>query len=231
MVGSLDGGPALPLDSIDSRAEYLASGHLLFVNHGTLLAQRFDLDNVRLIGQPTVVAEALRVFKPTGAARFTTSRTGLVAFETDINRSPILRGSTGADGRSATRDRCRNLSKARDWLRTVGGGRRRRRSSHRRLRYLDSVRPSRRAATLHLHRDRRGESDLVAEGTRIVFRSDRAGPPDIHAKAVEGTGNQEVVLAALAFEHPLDVSADGRHSIYLEEDRVTRADPWMFLCS
>jgi hypothetical protein len=90
MVGSLDGGPLVPLDSIGSRAEYSGSGHLLFVNDGTLLAQRFDLDNLRLIDQPTVVAEALRVFKPTGAARFTTSRTGLVAFETAINRSPSL---------------------------------------------------------------------------------------------------------------------------------------------
>jgi Tol biopolymer transport system component len=68
-----------------------------------------------------------------------------------------------------------------------------------------------------------------AVGTRIVFRSDRAGPPDIHEKAVEGTGNQDVVLAAPGVQHPLDVSADGQRLIYLEEDRVTRADLWLLL--
>jgi Tol biopolymer transport system component len=44
---------------------------------------------------------------------------------------------------------------------------------------------------------------------------------------VEGTGNQEVVLASPGVQHPLDVSADGRRLIYLEEDRITRADLWM----
>ena len=54
-----------------------------------------------------------------------------------------------------------------------------------------------------------------AQGARIVFRSDGAGPPDIHEKAIEGIGDQQVLLAAAGVQHPLDVSADG--------GRVTRA--------
>ena len=204
-----------------------ASGHLLFVNDGTLLAQRFDLDNVLLIGQPTVVAEAVRVFKPTGAARFTTSRTGLVAFETNINRSPNLAWFDRSGRQLATVTMPGPIKS----LRLAPDGRRL---------AVDVVDPRTGVSDIWIQDVDRGvprrftytETDEVnpiwsAEGTRIVFRSDRAGPPDIHEKAVEGTGNQEVVLAAPGVQHPLDVSADGRHLIYLEEDRVTRADLWM----
>jgi hypothetical protein len=54
------------------------------------LAQRFDLDNLRVLGEPTAIAERVRVFKPTGNARFTVSQTGVLAFETTINYSPRL---------------------------------------------------------------------------------------------------------------------------------------------
>jgi Tol biopolymer transport system component len=227
MVGSLDGTPAVPLDSIDSRAEYSASGHLLFVNDGTLLAQRFDLDNLRLIGQPTVVAEALRVFKPTGAARFTASRTGLVAFETAINHSPSLAWFDRSGRQLATLTMpgpIKSLRLSPDGQRLA----------------VDVVDPRTGVSDIWIQDVDRGvprrftytETDEVnpiwsAEGTRIVFRSDGAGPPDIHEKAVEGTGNQQIVLAGPGVQHPLDVSADGRRLIYLEEDRVTRADLWM----
>ena len=227
MVGSLDGTPAVPLDSIESRAEYSASGHLLFVNDGTLLAQRFDLDNLRLIGQPTVVAEALRVFKPTGAARFTASRTGLVAFETAINHSPSLAWFDRSGRQLATLTMPGPIKS----LRLSPAGQRL---------AVDVVDPRTGVSDIWIQDLDRGvprrftytETDEVnpiwsAEGTRIVFRSDRAGPPDIHEKAVEGIGNQEIVLAGPGVQHPLDVSADGRRLIYLEEDRVTRADLWM----
>jgi eukaryotic-like serine/threonine-protein kinase len=65
-LGSLDGAvPKLVVDAA-SRVEYTASGHVVYVNDGTLLAQRFDLDNFRVLGEPTAIAEGVRVFKPQG---------------------------------------------------------------------------------------------------------------------------------------------------------------------
>ena len=229
MVGSLDGATAVPLEGLDSRVEYAASGHLLFVNDGTLLAQRFDLDNLRLVGEPTVVAEGLRVFKPTGAARFTTSHTGLLAFETTVNYSPTLEWFDRSGRRL-------------DTLTMPGPIKSMRLSPNGQRLAVDVVNPNTGIADIWIQDVDRGvprrftytANDEVnpiwsAEGTRIVFRSDRAGPPDIHEKAVEGTGNQDVVLATPGVQHPLDVSADGQRLIYLEEDRVTRADLWMLL--
>jgi Tol biopolymer transport system component len=66
-----------------------------------------------------------------------------------------------------------------------------------------------------------------AEGSRVIFRSDSHGPPDIHEKAVEGSGGEEVVFASNGVQHPLDISHDNQRLIYLEEDRITRADLWM----
>jgi Tol biopolymer transport system component len=66
-----------------------------------------------------------------------------------------------------------------------------------------------------------------AEGARVIFRSDSHGPPDIHEKAVEGSGGEAVVFASSGVQHPLDISADNQRLIYLEEDRITRADLWM----
>ena len=226
-LGSLDGAvPKLVADAA-SRVEYTASGHLVYVNDGTLLAQRFDLDNLRVLGEPTAIAEGVRVFKPTGNARFTASQTGVLAFETTINYSPRLvwfdrNGQVldtltmpgpikslrlSPDGQRLAVDVVDVRTGISDvWLQDVDRG------GPKRFTYqeTDEVNPI--------------WSD---GGKRIVFRSDREGPPDIHEKALEGAGNQEVVLALPGVQHPLDVSLDNQRLIYFEEDRITRADLWM----
>ncbi len=50
-VASTDGGPARQVMPARSRAEY-ANGHLLFVNAGSLYAQRFDLNGHQVVGPP-----------------------------------------------------------------------------------------------------------------------------------------------------------------------------------
>ena len=226
-LGSLDGAvPTLVADA-SSRVEYTASGHLVYVNDGTLLAQRFDLDNLRMLGEPTAIAEGVRVFKPTGMARFTVSQTGVLAFETTINYSPRLvwfdrNGQVldtltmpgpikslrlSPDGQRLAVDVVDVRTGISDvWWQDLDRG------VPRRFTYQDTdeVNPI-----------------WSAGGKRIVFRSDREGPPDIHEKALEGAGNQEVVFASPGVQHPLDVSLDNQRLIYLEEDRITRADLWM----
>ncbi len=227
-VGSLDGAEPKAVVTVQSRVEYTESGHLLYVNDGTLLAQRFDLDSLQLLGEPTAVAEGIRYFKPTGAARFSASETGVLTFESTISYSPQLvwfdrSGKTldtvtlpgpikslrlSPDGQRLAVDVVDIRTGISDvWLQDVDRG------VPRRFTYqqqIDEVNPI-----------------WSAEGKRIIFRSDRAGPPDIHEKALEGTGNEEVVFASLGVQHPLDVSPDNQRLIYFEEDRITRGDLWM----
>ena len=159
--------PKLVADAA-SRVEYTASGHLVYVNDGTLLAQRFDLDNLKLLGEPTAIAEGVRVFKPTGTARFTASQTGVLAFETTINYSPRL----------VWFDRNGQML---DTLTMPGPIKSLRLSPDGQRLAVDVVdvrtgisdvwlpgRRPRRATALHLPGDRRGESDLV--GRRKTHR-------------------------------------------------------------
>ena len=143
------------------------------------------------------------MFKPTGMARFTASQTGALAFETTINHSPRLvwfdrKGQVldtltmpgpikslrlSPDGQRLAVDVVDVRTGISDvWWQDVDRG------GPKRFTYqeTDEVNPI-----------------WSAGGKRIVFRSDREGPPDIHEKALEGAGNQEVVLALPASSIPL----------------------------
>jgi Tol biopolymer transport system component len=226
-LGSIDGvAPKLVVDAA-SRVEYTASGHLLYVNDGTLLAQPFDVETLNVFGEPRAIADGVRVFRPTGAARFTASQTGVLAFETIINHSPRLVWFD-RDGKALESLMMPGPIKS---LRLSPDGQR----------FAVDVVDVRTGISdvWHQDADRGVPRRFTYQGTdevnpiwsdggkRIVFRSDGAGPPDIHEKALEGAGNQEVVFASPGVQHPLDVSLDNQRLIYLEEDRITRADLWM----
>lgn len=226
-VGSLDGAEPKAVAQITSRVEYARSGHLLYVNDGTLLAQRFDPTTFQVAGEPTPIADGIRYFKPTGAAGFSVSEAGVLAYEHVLDRSPQLAwfDRTGnmlntfsmpgpikslrlsSDGQRFAVDIVDQRTGMSDiWVQEVDEG------APRRLTYRDSddVSPL-----------------WSSDGARVIFRSDSAGPPDIHQKALEGAGNEEVVLASRGVQHPLDVSPRNERLIYLEEDRITRSDLWI----
>ena len=56
-----------------------AIGSVLYVHEGALLAQTFDVDR-RLTGQPRTVADGLDYYRSTGAAAFSVSDTGVLAY-------------------------------------------------------------------------------------------------------------------------------------------------------
>ncbi len=56
-VGQLDDPNAKRLFSADSPAVFAATGHLLFVRDGKLLAQRFDVEQLDVQGDPVAIAE------------------------------------------------------------------------------------------------------------------------------------------------------------------------------
>jgi len=63
------------------RAAY-ASGHLLYVREGSLLAQKFDAANWRLDGEPVAVAEDVTSNESNGRAAFALSANGVLAYRT-----------------------------------------------------------------------------------------------------------------------------------------------------
>jgi eukaryotic-like serine/threonine-protein kinase len=87
--------PGVEVIQADSRVQYTASlhsdgGYLVYLRAGTLLAQPFDLAGRRLTGDPKVVAHRVPSFGYTGAADFSVSRRGVLAYQTYVNRSQFI---------------------------------------------------------------------------------------------------------------------------------------------
>ncbi len=83
-VGALDSGKRTRLLDDQSNAAYAetpsGAGYLLFWRAGSLMAQLFDANNLRLSGVPFPVAEPVGYFAPHRRASFSVSRSGVLVF-------------------------------------------------------------------------------------------------------------------------------------------------------
>lgn len=91
-----DPGSAKDLMDSDSRALYTASmtnrgtGYLLFVRSGSLLAQRFDPGSLQVTGEAMPVVDKVYSFRPAGAADFSVSNGGVIAYQSFASRSQLV---------------------------------------------------------------------------------------------------------------------------------------------
>ncbi len=89
-----------------TRAEFAPSteaasrGHLLFVRDGSLLAQPFDAARLQTLGQARVVASGVEHFAPAGAADFSVSQAGVLAYQPFAGRAEMT--WTGLDGEAVS---------------------------------------------------------------------------------------------------------------------------------
>jgi serine/threonine-protein kinase len=69
---------------------YLPSGHLIYVNHGTLFATRFDLSRLEPRGTPVPIFDDVAANRNQGGGQFDVSHTGILVYqqgkETGLNR-------------------------------------------------------------------------------------------------------------------------------------------------
>jgi Tol biopolymer transport system component len=79
-LGSLDGGPPKELLMAESKAMYSATGHVLFVRSGRLLARPFDARRETFTGEEFLVADDIRAVAGNGRAAFSASDTGVLAY-------------------------------------------------------------------------------------------------------------------------------------------------------
>jgi serine/threonine-protein kinase len=69
---------------------YVPSGHLLYVNRGTLLAVPFDLGALEVRGAPAVVLHQVAYSSTTGGAQFEASQTGTLVYRSGGTRSGLV---------------------------------------------------------------------------------------------------------------------------------------------
>jgi len=212
-VGSLEATePSRMVLESGSPAAY-SLGRLVFLRDGRLVAQPFDLDRLELTGEPTPITDQVELVGPTSTA-FSVAESGLLAYQPFsgpgsqliwFDRAGRQLGTLGEpadygdvdispDGRRAVASVLDRGVSTRDlWVFDLARGVRTRLTFD----PADDVTPV-----------------WSADGTRIMFASNRAGHYDIYTKIATGTGSDELVVKDESEKYPTAWSLDGRSALY-----------------
>ena len=229
-VGSLDSDLRQRIVASEYAAAFSPPGYLLFVKDDALMAQPFDAQRLRLSGEPIPILDQLALLKiaqPGPRAIYSVSANGVLAWRprstlmqepkqlTWFDRSGKKLGTLGKpavyyaptlspDEKSLAvcrTDPATNTTPKRD------------------LMIFDVERGTSRMLTFD-PADDCGPA-WSPDGSRIAFFSDRRGVREIYQKAANGSGDDELLLAAKDQEchdslgtSPEDWSADGRFLVY-----------------
>jgi eukaryotic-like serine/threonine-protein kinase len=215
-LGSLDSKETRAVGPVTSRVEYVAPGYLLYGRDGALFVQPFDERNGRLDGEARELASDIQYFVGPSLAAFSASQNGVIAYQTGVPSSrlawftrdgreagqlgdpAIVRGiRISPDGTNVAMDvRDNRVGSADIWIADV----------------------ARRTLT-RLHSDPTDEilPAWSADGSKVIYRSDRNGPPDVSEITVGNPGSEKAVLQLPAVQQPEDLSRDGRRLLYLNE--------------
>jgi eukaryotic-like serine/threonine-protein kinase len=226
-VGSLDSNLRKRIVATEYNAAYSA-GHLLFEKDEALMAQAFDATSLELSGEPFPVLEQVGLFRggqPAPHATYSVSANGVLAWRKGLSRDPEQLTWFDRSGRklgtlgqrakyfgfslspdekslvACRTDPLTNMLNRRDiWISDVTAG------TSRRLTF-----------------DPTDECNPVwsPDGSHIAFFSDRRGEREIYQKPANGSGEDELLLAAKDQEghdgvgmSTEDWSPDGRFIVY-----------------
>ncbi len=212
-VGSLDGGsdasqskPLVNTEAFYAPPVGAGTGHLLFTQNDTLMAQAFDASRLELQGDPIAIAEHARdvAVAPNGILAYT-GRDAAVVQLTWFDRQGKTLGTLGnagvrpwavisPDGNSvAVSERSLGSEGSDLWIYNVTGGTRSRFTFNGKNNEYPTWSP---------------------DGTHIAFLSARNGGVDVYERAVSGIGEDEALDTAPANARlPLDWSRDGRYLV------------------
>ena len=211
---------------LDSRVEYAPPGYLIYVRDGSLFAQPFDEHKALLQGEPRLLAPNVYYHAGPGLAAFSVSQTGVLAYQTaarpsrlvwfdrqgkevgQLGEPSVMKGlRISPDGtRVAVDIGDRRTGTADIWVFDISSG-----------------------VSTRLHSDAADEVMPVwsADGSRVLYRSDRKGPPDIYEIRPGTPGSERALLELPGIQQPEDVSRDGRWLVYLSWDQTTLWDIWL----
>lgn len=215
---------ALRVRVLDSSAEstiYAEPGYLLYLRDGTLMAQRFDIDRLRLTSAPEPITGRVLPLSPENEASISASAGGLLAFGGGASAAELAwfdrtgRKLNAIDTRHAFHNPVLSPD---DRFLLAGGGVAERRGIW--SVELERGAPTRIVSDGHL-------PIWSPDGTRMAFASYRVdGMSDVTVKAV-ASADQEHLAQTSEFKIPSDWSRDGRYLVYTSSNPETRLDLWL----
>ncbi len=218
-AASLDSNDRTFLVATATNAAYLQSGKLLFTRGNALMAQPFDIESLKLSGEPDQVADHIEsgaTWSTRPIATFAASPNGVLAWRHDNRSSPSSLlwfdrngKELGAVGEAAdysnpalSPDDSKLAVSIRDPQ-----------TKTRDIWIFDLVRGGKTRLTF----DPADDLDCIwsPDGARIAFSSDRAGQRDIYWKLADGSGPEELLLGGKDWQHNvLSWSRDGKYLLY-----------------
>jgi Tol biopolymer transport system component len=222
-VARRDGSESKRLIDADAPAVFVPPGQLLFVRDRTLFAQKFDPDRLEVSGPTVAIADSVALNQGVSLAMLAASPSGTVAYGTSaasqyqfgwfdrtgkrlslVNPPNIAGGnpSLSPDGRSVA------------FNRVIAGN------------WDIWVLDLQREALTRITTDPTLEFTPIwtADGRNVIFQSTSS---EVHMKAGDGTGHEEVVLSSPLPKGPTDISRDGQFLLFDVLDPKTSSDIWM----
>ena len=225
-VASLDSKEIQLVTRLHSRVEYVPPGYLIYVRESALFAQRFDERRARLLGEPQMIASNVHYFFGPSHAAFSASQTGVLTYQTaarpreivwfdrqgrrvgQLGEPQIVKGlRISNDGKRAAVDiEDRRTGTSDMWVTDLGSG-----------------------VSTRLHSDPVDEAMPVwwPDGSKLLYRSDRGGPPDIYEITPGVPGSERPFLELPGVQQPEDVSRDGRFLAYLSGSEPALLHIWL----
>jgi Tol biopolymer transport system component len=205
-------------------AHYISTGHLAFVQGGTLFTVPFDIDRLQITGTPVAVLQRIQTIADTPQIAF--SQTGTIVYlpATGQNVDPTLvwvdragrEQPTAASGRMFAQPHL-----APDGRRVVVSVR----APSSDLWSFDLARGTWSRQTYD------GQSSFpvwAPDGLRLVFASAKAGPTNTFWKPVDGPESSEQPLISGDFAtFPFSLSSDGQLLAYVKADPTNGQDIWV----
>jgi eukaryotic-like serine/threonine-protein kinase len=214
------------LMSLDSNAQYVDPGLLVFAREGTLLGQRFDLEAGRLSGEPFSIANPLWYLLDTGRGDFSVSRSGALAYRSRsgvarlawVDRTGKTVGVVGApsgytksflaaDGRTVALDRRRpDIGRLDIWA-------------------IDLARGVETRVTTDL--DTSLSPVLFPDASSVIFGSTKRSPaPNLVRKDLTTGADAFLLPFSRLLQHAEDVSPDGSRLLFSQWNDSGSVDLW-----
>ncbi|MBZ5558253.1 MAG: serine/threonine-protein kinase [Acidobacteriia bacterium] len=200
---------------LQSSAQYVDPGYLVFAREGTLVGQRFDLARGALVGAPFSIADPVGYFLTTTVARFATSLSGTLVYQSHDNEQRLVwfdrsgRDEGAISGLGQYKGpRISPDDRRVAFDRLLGGA----------FDVWETDLERRVETRLTLGASSESAGPWMPDGRSLFFNADRGAPPEIFLKDLT-TGKDVAVLPANnTFQAPLDVSPDGNTLLYAQRD-------------